>query len=102
MENPEPARATPHGDEPLNEFVGGQRVDLPPLGAFHSHIASSLACRIGVFAAEHRLGKVILHTLFHLDPQTGLQRRPKRGVYLERAMADPSPCPANGCVGRCS
>jgi hypothetical protein len=36
--NPEPELATPHGDEPLYEVVNGQRVELPPMGAFPAEI----------------------------------------------------------------
>jgi Uma2 family endonuclease len=68
--------ATPHGDEPLYEVVNGQRVELPPMGAFPTEILSILDQHLGPFATQHELGKVVVEMLFLIDPKTGLQRRP--------------------------
>jgi Uma2 family endonuclease len=73
---PEPERATPRGDEPLYEVVNGERVEMPPMGAFPGEIASILSQILGPYATQHGLGKVVAEVLFLIDAKTGQQRRP--------------------------
>ncbi|HEV3162423.1 MAG TPA: Uma2 family endonuclease [Isosphaeraceae bacterium] len=72
----EPIRVTPWGDEPLYEVVNGQRVELPPMGAYPTEVASSLTVTLGAYASQNGLGKVVGEMLFLIDRETGLQRRP--------------------------
>jgi Uma2 family endonuclease len=65
-----------HPDEPLYEVVDGRRVELPPMGAYPTEIASILMRTIGSFASRRELGKVVVEMLFLIDPPTELQRRP--------------------------
>jgi Uma2 family endonuclease len=74
--NVEPVVEAPKGDEPLYEVVNGQRVELPPIGAFPTEINSLLHQFLGPFAAQNGLGKVVIEMLFRIDPKTELQRRP--------------------------
>ena len=63
-------------EEPLYEVVNGQHVELPPMSVLAAWIASRLTCRLGTFADEHGLGTVVSETLFILDTEQDLRRRP--------------------------
>jgi Uma2 family endonuclease len=60
-------------DEPLFEIIDGRRVELPPMGANESFLASYLAAMINIFAID-RLGIACVEVLF--DLQIGCNRRP--------------------------
>ena len=63
-------------DEPLYEVVGGRRLELPPMGAFPTRIASRLTIQLGQFVEDHDLGRVDAEMLYRIDPTSGLERRP--------------------------
>lgn len=67
-------QATP--EVPLYEVVGGERVELPPMGAFPTRIASRLTIRLGQFVESQDLGRVDAEMLYRLDPISRLERRP--------------------------
>src|SRR5438477_12539157 len=58
------------------EIVDGQRVELPPTGAYQSVLASYLGQILGSFALTKDLGRVVVETLFQLDREGKLQRTP--------------------------
>jgi Uma2 family endonuclease len=60
----------------LYEVVNGQRVELPPMGAFQTGIASVLVAYLWHFGHEHKLGRAVAEMLFLLDARSDLQRRP--------------------------
>lgn len=60
-------------DEPLFEIIDGQRVELIPMGALESRLASYLAAFINIFALE-TIGLACVETLF--DLRIGRNRRP--------------------------
>src|SRR5512142_3372890 len=62
--------------EKFFEVVDGRRVELPPVEAFESWIATILAEFLSSYARAHRLGRVACETLFRIDQATDLQRRP--------------------------
>ena len=63
-------------DERLYEVVDGERRELEPMGAFETVLAWVLSYHLGHFALEHKLGVVCTETLFVLDAQRNLKRRP--------------------------
>ena len=63
-------------DEPLYEIVNGQRVDLPPMSAYATWIASRLHLRLGLYAEDKGLGVSVAEMLFVLDAEHNLRRRP--------------------------
>ena len=63
-------------DEPLYEIVNGQRVDLPPMSAYATWIASRLHSRLGLYAEDKGLGMSVAEMLFVLDAEHNLRRRP--------------------------
>src|SRR2546427_8209014 len=63
-------------DEPLYEIVNGQRVELPPMSAYTTWIASRLHLRLGLYAEDKRLGVSVSEMLFVLDAEHDLRRRP--------------------------
>jgi Uma2 family endonuclease len=63
-------------DSSFYEIIDGQRVEVEPMGAFESVLASLLMKSIGTFAGENRLGLAVAETLFLLDLERNLQRRP--------------------------
>jgi Uma2 family endonuclease len=72
-------------DEPLYEVVNGERVELPPMSVYASLITGRLDHRLGPFAEEHALGTVVPETLFILDAERDLRRRPDLAfVSVER------------------
>jgi Uma2 family endonuclease len=77
------SRARP--EEALYEVVNGQRVELPPMGAYSTWIASELHNYLGPFAKGHGLGRVVVELLFILDAENDLRRRPDLAfVSVER------------------
>jgi len=58
------------------EIVDGKRVELPPMGAYQSVLASCLDQILGHFARAQGLGRVVVETLFQLDREGKLQRKP--------------------------
>jgi Uma2 family endonuclease len=79
------AVAPPPNDEVLYEVVNGQRVELPTMSAYASWIAGRLDHRLGPFAEMHSLGSVVPDTLFILDAERDLRRRPDLAfVSVER------------------
>ena len=63
-------------DEPLYEIVDGQRVDLPPMSAYTTWLASRLQGRLGHYVEEHGLGTCVMEMLFILDAERNMRRRP--------------------------
>jgi Uma2 family endonuclease len=60
-------------DEPLFEIIDGQRVELPPMGAFESLLATYLAGFVNNFA-QSSVGRAGVEVLFDLE--IGRNRRP--------------------------
>lgn len=58
------------------EVVDGVRVEHEPMGAFETVLASWLCHLLLSFAASRKLGMAVNETLFVLDTQRNLQRRP--------------------------
>jgi Uma2 family endonuclease len=63
-------------DEPLYEIVNGQPVELPPMSAYATWIASRLHIRLGLYAEDKGLGTSVTEMLFVLDAEHNLRRRP--------------------------
>ena len=63
-------------EEPLYETVRGQRVELPPMGARPTHVASLLSRYLGPYCWAQQLGVVEVEMLFQLDNVERNQRRP--------------------------
>jgi Uma2 family endonuclease len=89
-----PSQGTP--EEALYEIINGQRVELPPMSAYSTLVATRLVTESGPFAAGHRLGIVVGEMLFILDPEHNLRRRPDVAfVSAERWPLD-RPIPEEG------
>ena len=63
-------------DEPLYEIVNGQRVDLPPMSAYTTWIASCIHGLLWSYIREKGLGVSVSEMLFVLDAEHNLRRRP--------------------------
>ena len=63
-------------DDVLYEVVDGQVVEKPPMAAYSGWLASYLLRVLGTFAFERQLGEVVTETLFRIDRDRNLQRRP--------------------------
>jgi Uma2 family endonuclease len=63
-------------EEALYEVVNGQKVELPPMGAQSTWLASRLDQRLGPFAEGNGLGTVVTEMLFILDREADIRRRP--------------------------
>ncbi len=68
--------APPTNEDALYEIVYGQRVELPPMGAYPTWIASLFVVALGSFAQARQLGRAAAEMLFTLDAQLNLRRRP--------------------------
>jgi Uma2 family endonuclease len=58
------------------EIVDGQRVELPPMSAKASRIASRLVTKLNDFAGAHNWGEAVVETLFRLALPVARNRRP--------------------------
>jgi len=63
-------------DEPLYEIVNGQRVELPPMSAYATWLASRLHGRLGPYTEDKGLGTSVTEMLFVLDAEHDRRRRP--------------------------
>ena len=63
-------------DELLYEIVNGQRVELPPMSAYATWLASRLHSRLGPYVWDKGLGVSVTEMLFVLDAEHDLRRRP--------------------------
>jgi Uma2 family endonuclease len=72
----EPENVLTVQDEPLYEIVNGQRVDLPPMSAYATWLASCLHGQLWPYAREKGLGMSVAEMLFVLDAEHNLHRRP--------------------------
>jgi Uma2 family endonuclease len=63
-------------DEPLYEIVNGQRVDIPPMSAYATWIASCIHGLLWPHSREKGLGVSVSEMLFVLDAEHNLRRRP--------------------------
>ena len=63
-------------DDILYEVVDGQILELPPMGAYESELAFSLALALEQVVHAQRLGKVVVEMLFRIDAARNLKRRP--------------------------
>ena len=63
-------------DELLYEIVNGQRVELPPMSAYTTWVASRLHSRLGPYAEDNGIGTSVAEMLFVLDTEHDLRRRP--------------------------
>jgi Uma2 family endonuclease len=58
------------------EVINGERVELPPMGAYQSTLASFLCGVLEPFTRLNHLGRVVVETLFQLTREGNLQRKP--------------------------
>lgn len=63
-------------EDVLYEIVNGHYREIPSLGAFESSLASILLLSMGQFALSQNLGLVVQETLFVLNKERNLRRRP--------------------------
>jgi len=85
-------------DEPLYEIVNGQRVDIPPMSAYATWLASRLHIRLGLYAEDKGLGTSVVEMLFVLDAEHNLRHRPDV-AFVSAARghwAEPCQAPAIG------
>jgi Uma2 family endonuclease len=86
------ARPAAPPEEPLYEVVNGQKVELPPMGAKSTWLASRLQSWLGAFVEEKRLGAIVTEMLFVLDREADIRRRPDVAfVSAERWPIDQDP-----------
>jgi Uma2 family endonuclease len=88
--------ATPpaNGDDSLYEIVDGQRVEKPFMSAYGTMIAFVLATYLAAFARAHKLGRMVVETIFGLPLPRGLQqRRPDAAFVSFQRWAKNRPVP---------
>lgn len=91
---PEPA-ASP-AEEPLYEVVNGQRVEMPPMGAQATVLASLIHILLGGHVLNQRLGTAVAEMLFILDSASDLRRRPDVAFVSAARWPLDRPVPATG------
>src|SRR5690242_12419937 len=73
---PERHTAPAVNGDALDEIVYGQRVELPPMGAFENWIATLLDRCLWPHVEAHKRGRLVGEMLFTLDPHRDLKRGP--------------------------
>jgi Uma2 family endonuclease len=63
------------------EIIDGRRVQMPPVSAFASILASRITFAISFFLQGNQLGEAVTHTLFRLPLPRSRQRRP-HGAFV--------------------
>src|SRR5262245_48484430 len=92
---PEPVAAT-SPDEPLYEVVRGQRVELPPMGAYSTRLAFLIGLQLDHFVRQHSLGQVDVEMLFVLDETEQMKRRPDVAFVSYQRWPKIRPIPEEG------
>ena len=77
-EFPEPrsVETSPVPDDSFYEVLGGQIVELPPMGVYEAGIATILVLALGPVIKAQKLGRLAVQGLFWLDRAGKLKRRP--------------------------
>jgi Uma2 family endonuclease len=96
LEQPPVTLRPPAAEEALYEVVNGQRVELPSMGVYASWITSRLHIPLGSFVEAGRLGTVVVETLFILDPERNLRRRPDVAFVSAQSWPLERPIPEEG------
>jgi Uma2 family endonuclease len=81
-------------DDALYEIVDGQRVEMPPMSAFATLIASELARRLGNFGEAQNLGRAVPEMLFRLPLPRERNRRPDAAFVSYIRWSQHRPIPA--------
>lgn len=81
------------GNDALYEIVHGQRVELPPMSAYASRIASRLGGKLNEFAEAHALGEAVVETLFRLSLPDDYNRRPDVALVSYQRWPKDRPLP---------
>jgi len=63
-------------DDCFYEVVDGRIVELPPMGVYERAIASILAFALHQTVMPHKLGRIVVETMFWLNRSGKLKRRP--------------------------
>ena len=80
-------------DDSLYEVVNGRRVELPPMGASPTRVASILGQNLGPYAKAKGLGRVDVEMLYRLDDVGDLERRPDVAFVSYRRWPRNQPVP---------
>jgi Uma2 family endonuclease len=88
--DPSPLRLADDLDDAEHyEIIDGRRVELPPMSALATIVASNLGAEIGSFAKHHRLGRAVVECLIQLPLPVSRNRRPDVAfVSFHRWAAD--------------
>lgn len=84
----------PGSDESLYEVIHGQRVELPPMSAESTMIASILHGELYPFVKQHKLGRVVQEMLFVFEERE--KRRPDVAFVSTERWPLSKPVPALG------
>jgi Uma2 family endonuclease len=80
-------------EDALYEVVKGQRVELPPMSAYATRIASELHGRLFIFAQSQELGISVMEMLFALPLPDRQNRRPDVAFVSYQRWAKGLPIP---------
>jgi Uma2 family endonuclease len=80
----------------LFEEVEGQRVELPPMGSYAEVLATRLLCLLYMLVDGRKLGFLTAETLFVLDAEKGLKRRPDIAFVSHERWPEGKPIPPVG------
>src|SRR5947209_16806821 len=81
-------------DETLYEIIDGQRVELPPMSAYATSVATSLTVELGFFSRAHPVGRPFTEMLFRLPFNGSRNRRPDVAFVTYERWPKNRPLPA--------
>ena len=68
------------GDDEFYEIIDGRRIEIPPMSAYSSTIASRFVRKMGAFVDERSLGEVVGEVLFRLPLEEDRKRNRRPDV----------------------
>jgi Uma2 family endonuclease len=68
------------GDDELFEIIDGRRIEMPPMSAYASKIATRVVVKMAAFVDERSLGEVVCELLFRLPLDEDLKRNRRPDV----------------------
>jgi Uma2 family endonuclease len=73
---PTPSVGQSPANDVLYEVVNGRQVEKPPLSAYENRLASKLVRHLEEFGDTRQLGRAVCETLFVLEAEDRLRRKP--------------------------
>lgn len=96
LQEPQIEELDPTPEDPLYEIINGHRVEMPPMGVTANLVNSRLHILLGHHTELHDLGTILVESLFIIDRQRKIYRRPDVAFVTRERWPLDRPLPPTG------